>query len=48
MSHQGLKQKKNLHPLHTGSDRHAKGGHLLMKAIDLRHGPLLVNDERQL
>lgn len=48
MSLQGLKQKRMLHRLHTESDLLARGGHLLMKATDPRHCPVLVNDERQL
>lgn len=47
MSRQVLKQKKTLRHPHTGSDLLAKGGHLLMKATDPSHRPVLVNDERQ-
>lgn len=45
MNLQGLKQKKMLHHLHTGSDLLAKGGYLLMKATDLSCGLLIVNDK---
>lgn len=48
MSLQGLKRRKMLCRPHTGSDLLVKGGHLLMKATDPKHHPVLVNDERQL
>lgn len=47
MSRQALRPKKTLRHLHTGSDLLGKGGHLLMKATDPHHGPVLVNDGRQ-
>lgn len=46
MNLQGLKRKKMLYRLHTGSDLLARGGHLLTRATDPSRGPVLVPDER--